>query len=222
MTEEAGHGITGQINGRTIRIGNTRWLNPGNLRITADTMAAQGMTVVVVETDRQIAGLIGVRDELRPESAETVRMLHDQGIETIMLTGDNDRTARAIAQEAGITDVRAEQLPKDKADAIAALVASRPTAMVGDGINDAPALAQADVGFAIGTGTDVAIESADVVLMSGDLRGVVNALEVSRRTMRNIRQNLFWAFGYNVALIPVAAGVRVRVRARVPAQVRAA
>lgn len=207
VVEDAGHGITGTVEGKLIRVGNTRWLDPADQRATAESMAAQGMTVVVVEADGTIAGLIGVRDELRPESAETVRLLQAQGIETIMLTGDNTRTAHAIANQAGITDVRAEQLPADKAAAIEALVKTRPTAMVGDGINDAPALVQADVGMAIGTGTDVAVESADIVLMRGDLNEVPAAIGLSRATIRNIKQNLFWAFVYNLAGIPLAAGV---------------
>lgn len=179
--------------------------DPGNARTTADTMAAQGMTVVVVETDGQIAGLIGVRDELRPESAETVRMLHDQGIQTIMLTGDNDRTARAIAQEAGITDVRAEQLPKDKADAIAALVASRPTAMIGDGINDAPALATATVGIAMGVkGSAAAIESADVAFTGHDLRLIPGALAHAKRGRRIMTTNIGLALAIIIVLFPLA------------------
>lgn len=205
VTEEAGHGITGHVDGRTIRVGNVRWLNPGGLGLTAETMAAQGMTVVVVEADGQIAGLIGVRDELRPESAETVRMLQDQGIETIMLTGDNERTAHAIALEAGITDVRAEQLPKDKADAISALVASRPTAMVGDGINDAPALATATVGIAMGLkGSAAAIESADVAFTGRDLRLIPGALAHARRGRRIMTANIGLALAIIVILFPLA------------------
>ncbi len=205
VTEEAGHGITGQVDGRTIRVGNARWLHPGELRGTADAMAAHGMTVVVVEMDGRVAGLIGVRDELRPESAETVRMLHDQGIETIMLTGDNDRTARAIAEEAGITDVRAEQLPKDKADAIAALAASRPTAMVGDGINDAPALATATVGIAMGVkGSAAAIESADVAFTGHDLRLIPGALAHARRGRRIMTANIVLALAIIIVLFPLA------------------
>lgn len=205
VTEEAGHGITGHVDGRTIRVGNVRWLNPRGLGLTAETMAAQGMTVVVVEADGQIAGLIGVRDELRPESAETVRMLQDQGIETIMLTGDNERTAHAIALEAGITDVRAEQLPKDKADAISALVASRPTAMVGDGINDAPALATATVGIAMGLkGSAAAIESADVAFTGRDLRLIPGALAHARRGRRIMTANIGLALAIIVILFPLA------------------
>jgi len=205
VTEQAGHGMTGRVDDRTIRVGNARWLDPGDLRASADTMAARGMTVVVVEVDGRIAGLIGVRDELRPESAATVQMLHDQGIETIMLTGDNDRTARAIAQEAGIRDVRAEQLPKDKADAIAALVASRPTAMVGDGINDAPALATATVGIAMGVkGSAAAIESADVAFTGHDLRLIPGALAHARRGRRIMTANVGLALAIIVVLFPLA------------------
>lgn len=205
VTEEAGHGIIGQADGRTIRVGNARWLDPGVLRTTADDMATHGMTVVVVESDGEIAGLIGVRDELRPESAETVRMLHDQGIGTIMLTGDNERAARAIAQQAGISDVRAEQLPKDKADAIAALVASRPTAMVGDGINDAPALATATVGIAMGVkGSAAAIESADVAFTGHDLRLIPGALAHARRGRRIMTANIALALAIIIVLFPLA------------------
>jgi len=160
VIEEAGRGMAGRVDGRAVRAGNARWHDHAALRDAAEEMASKGMTVVVVEAEGQIAGLIGVRDELRAESAETVRMLQAQGIETVMLTGDNARTAYAIAGEAGITDVRAEQLPADKAAAIEALVMTRPTAMVGDGINDAPALAIATVGIAMGVkGSAAAIES---------------------------------------------------------------
>ncbi len=205
VVEDAGHGITGSIGGRIVRVGNARWLNPGGLAVTAESMTAQGMTVVVVEADGQVAGLIGVRDELRPESAETVRMLHAQGIETIMLTGDNERTARALAQEAGITDVRAEQLPKDKADAIAVLVTSRPTAMVGDGINDAPALATATVGIAMGVnGSAAAIESADVAFTGHDLRLIPSALAHAKRGRRIMTANIVLALAIIIVLFPLA------------------
>lgn len=205
VVEDAGHGITGRVDGRAVRAGNTRWLNPGELTATAESMAAQGMTVVVIEADGRVAGLIGVRDELRPESAETVRMLHAQSIETIMLTGDNDRTARAIAEEAGITDVRAEQLPKDKADAIAALMTRRPTAMVGDGINDAPALATATVGIAMGAkGSAAAIESADVAFTGHDLRLIPSALAHAKRGRRIMAVNIALALAIIVVLFPLA------------------
>ncbi|MDO9063385.1 MAG: cation-translocating P-type ATPase [Microbacterium sp.] len=205
VRENAGHGITGQVGGRTVRVGNARWLNAREHNETADYMAGQGMTVVVVEADGEIAGLIGVRDELRPESAETVQMLHAQGIDTVMLTGDNARTAHAIAREAGISDVRAEQLPKDKADAITALVAIRPTAMVGDGINDAPALATATVGIAMGVkGSAAAIESADVAFTGHDLRLIPAALAHARRGRRIMTANIALALAIIIVLFPLA------------------
>lgn len=205
VREEAGQGVTGQVGGRAVRVGNARWLNAREHNETADYMAGQGMTVVVVEADGEIAGLIGVRDELRPESAETVQMLHAQGIDTVMLTGDNDRTARAIAREAGISDVRAEQLPKDKADAITALVATRPTAMVGDGINDAPALATATVGIAMGVrGSAAAIESADVAFTGHDLRLIPAALAHARRGRRIMTANIALALAIIIVLFPLA------------------
>ncbi len=205
VLENAGHGITGQVGGRTVRVGNARWLTAREHNETADYMAGQGMTVVVVEADGEIAGLIGVRDELRPESAETVQMLHAQGIDTVMLTGDNARTAHAIAREAGISDVRAEQLPKDKADAITALVATRPTAMVGDGINDAPALATATVGIAMGVkGSAAAIESADVAFTGHDLRLIPAALAHARRGRRIMTANIALALAIIIVLFPLA------------------
>ncbi|WP_374316061.1 heavy metal translocating P-type ATPase [Microbacterium sp.] len=205
VVEDAGHGITGIVDGRRIRVGNIRWLDPGAQRATAESMAAQGMTVVVVEADGQIAGLIGVRDELRPESADTVRMLHAQGIRTVMLTGDNDRTARAIAAQAGIDDVRAEQLPADKAAAIDTLVKLSPTAMVGDGINDAPALATATVGIAMGLkGSAAAIESADVAFTGHDLRLIPGALTHARRGRRIMTANIGLALAIIVVLFPLA------------------
>lgn len=205
VVEDAGHGITGQVGGRTVRVGNVRWLDTGNLAGYAKTMAAQGVTVVVVESDGQVVGLIGVRDELRPEAAEMVSMLHSQGIETIMLTGDNAITARAIAREAGITDVRAEQLPKDKADAISTLVASRATAMVGDGINDAPALATATVGIAMGLhGSAAAVESADIAFTGHDLRLIPQALAHARRGKRIMTANIALALAIIIVLFPLA------------------
>ena len=151
--------------------------------------------------------MIAVADPIKDTTPEAIRALHDLGLKVAMITGDNQATADAVARMLGIDEVVGEVLPDGKVDAINRLRAGgRKVAFVGDGINDAPALAEADVGLAIGTGTDVAIESADVVLMSGDLRGVVNAIALSKATIQNIRQNLFWAFGYNAALIPVAAG----------------
>jgi P-type E1-E2 ATPase len=156
--------------------------------------------------DGQLAAIFGVADPIKPGTPAALAALKARGLRVAMITGDNKATAGKIAAELGITEIVAEVLPAGKVDALKALRAHGPLAFVGDGINDAPALAAADVGIAIGTGTDVAIETADVVLMSGDLGAVVSAFTISHATMRNIRQNLFWAFGYNVLLIPVAAG----------------
>ncbi|WGP04992.1 cation-translocating P-type ATPase [Bacillus subtilis] len=205
VNEEAGHGLTGLVEGRLIRVGSPRWLDPAGLRADADELAEAGMTVVVVEADGQVAGLIGVRDELRPEAAETVRLLHDQGIDTAMLTGDDSRTARALAREAGIDDVRAEQLPADKAAAITELTASGPTAMVGDGINDAPALATASMGIAMGaTGSAAAVESADIAFTGHDLRLIPAALAHARRGRRIMTANIALALAIIVVLFPLA------------------
>ncbi len=173
-----------------------------------EALADQGRTPVLVAIDGVPAMVLGVSDPVRETSRAAVDMLHARGLSVVMVSGDTTRAAQAIAAELGIERVEAEVLPKGKAKIVAALRAEfGEIAFVGDGINDAPALASADVGIAVGTGTDVAIEAADVVLMGADPRGVITALDLSAKTMRNIRQNLFWAFAYNVALIPVAAGV---------------
>jgi Cu+-exporting ATPase len=166
----------------------------------------EGKTVMLVAVDGQLAGLIAVADTVKETSAQAIRQLKDLGIEVWMVTGDNERTAKAIAAQVGIDHIRAEVLPEDKAKVVKRLQDEGKTvAMVGDGINDAPALAAADIGMAVGTGTDVAIEAADVTLMGGDLRTIPAAIRLSRFTMRNIKQNLFWAFFYNSIGIPVAA-----------------
>jgi P-type Cu+ transporter len=208
-----GFGVAGRVGGRSVQVGAGRHLqrlgiDPGRLAGAVARLSDEGKTAVYVAIDGRAAGVIAVADALKPSSAEAVAALHALGKRVAMITGDDARTARAIAAKLGIDDVLAEVLPDGKAEAVRGLqAAGDKVAFVGDGINDAPALAQADVGLAIGTGTDVAIESADVVLMSGDLRNVPNAIALSRATLANIRQNLFWAFAYNTLLIPVAAGV---------------
>jgi Cu+-exporting ATPase len=175
---------------------------------TISTLRSEGNTVMAAAVDDRIAGLIAVSDSAREEAADVIRTLKKMGIQPVMLTGDNPETAKAVAWHLGIEDVESEARPEDKADRIQRLRSGRRlVGMVGDGINDAPALARADVGFAIGTGTDVAIETGDIILASGNLNGIPKAIRLSRDTMRTIRQNLFWAFGYNILLIPVAAGI---------------
>ena len=213
FTSITGYGVRAQVAGRDVLIGADRLMTREGIDTSAlvaaeRRLAEQGRTALFAAIDGRVAAVIAVADPVKPASAAAIRALHDLGLKVAMITGDKRETADAIARETGIDHVIAGVLPDGKVAALDELRgAGQHIAFVGDGINDAPALAHADVGIAIGTGTDVAIESADVVLMSGDLRGVVNAFAVSTRTMRNIRQNLFWAFGYNVALIPVAAGV---------------
>ncbi|TMM54180.1 heavy metal translocating P-type ATPase [Sulfitobacter sabulilitoris] len=208
-----GYGVIATVDGRQVLVGADRLMTRegidlGDLAPTAAAFGTQGKTPLFAAIDGRLAAVIAVADPIKPGTPQAIAALHDLGLKVAMITGDNRATAEAIARELGIDTVRAEVLPDGKVDVIARLKEGGVrVAFVGDGINDAPALASADVGIAIGTGTDVAIEAADVVLMSGDLRGVVNALHVSKATMRNIRQNLFWAFGYNALLIPVAAGV---------------
>ena len=208
-----GQGIEAQVNGTGVLLGTPalmaqRGLDLNGLEEEGAHLAAQGKTPMFVATDGQVGGIIAVADTLRPESREAVTSLKGMGIDVVMLTGDNRHTASAIAAELGIDRVLAEVLPEDKVNQIKSLQQDgQVVAMVGDGINDAPALAQADIGIAIGTGTDVAMEAADITLMRGDVRSVSAAIRLSKATMRTIKQNLFWAFAYNVALIPVAAGV---------------
>ena len=208
-----GAGVTATVEGVRVVIGNRvlmadQGLSTDEMDQVAADLAARGSTPVFVGLDGAAEGVIGVEDALKPESAAAIAALRDRDIEVVMLTGDNARTAGAVASAVGIDSVIAEVLPSDKAEKVQEIMAEGKTvAMVGDGINDAPALAQADIGIAIGTGTDVAIEAADITLVGDDLLGVPAAIDLSRATMRVIRQNLFWAFAYNVALIPIAAGV---------------
>lgn len=208
-----GDGVTAVVSGNVIRVGRPDWFASQGIDISAlqdriDKLQEEGKTVVAVCSDMQPCGLIAVADTLKPESGAAIQRLHEAGLSVMMVTGDNEKTARAIADSIGIDEVLAEVRPEEKAAKVKQVQADkRKVGMVGDGINDAPALAQADVGFAIGTGTDVAIETGEVILSSGSLLGVARALEISRTTMRTVRQNLFWAFCYNIILIPIAAGV---------------
>ena len=207
-----GKGVVGTVDGRSVAIGNAALLADLGAQVTtaerADALRANGETVMFVAVDGVYAGLIGVADRIKATTVEAIKALHDEGLRIVMLTGDNRVTAEAVARSVGIDTVEAEVLPEQKAAVIKRLQAEgRQVAMAGDGINDAPALAQAQVGIAMGTGTDVAMESAGITLVQGDLRGLVRARRLSRATMRNIRQNLFFAFIYNVLGVPVAAGV---------------
>jgi Cu+-exporting ATPase len=211
-----GKGVRGFVDARHVAIGNLRHLEelgiePRSsevLRDRADALRREGQTVMFVAVDGKPAGLVGVADPIKPTSVEAVQALHREGITVVMLTGDNRTTAEAVARAVGIDRVEADVLPDQKAVVITRLQAKGDrVAMAGDGINDAPALAAADVGVAMGTGTDVAMESAGVTLVKGDLRGIVRARRLSRLTMSNIRQNLFFAFIYNALGVPVAAGV---------------
>jgi Cu+-exporting ATPase len=209
----AGHGIEATVNSKRVLLGNVRLMEERRIPLNgfaekAKSLSGQGKTPMFLAIDGRCAGIIAVADTLKENSKEAVEILHRMGLEVVMLTGDNERTAKAIAQQIGIDRVLAEVLPETKAEEIRKLQAEgKKVGMVGDGINDAPALAQANVGIAIGTGTDVAMEASDITLIGGDLRGVVTAIALSKATIRNIKQNLFWAFAYNAILIPVAAGV---------------
>jgi P-type Cu+ transporter len=209
----AGRGITGLVGGRQAALGNSQLLAEqgiaaGDFGEAADALRREGNTVVWIAAERRVAGLIAVADPIKASSAEAIAQLHKEGLHIVMVTGDNRVTAEAVAKKLGIDEIEAEVLPERKADVVKKLqAAGRIVAVAGDGINDAPALAQAQVGIAMGTGTDIAMESASVTLVQGDLRGIVRARSLSRATMRNIRQNLFFAFLYNALGIPLAAGV---------------
>jgi len=208
-----GKGVTGTVEGNAVALGNLKLfeelkIDAGELPARAEALRADGQTVMLLAIDGKAAGMIGVADPVKASTPEAIRALHEEGVQVIMLTGDNRITAQAVAKKLGIDRIEAEVLPEQKASIVKQLQAQgRIVAMAGDGVNDAPALAQAQVGIAMGTGTDVAMESAGVTLIKGDLIGIVRAVRLSRATMRNIRQNLFFAFIYNVLGIPIAAGV---------------
>jgi Cu+-exporting ATPase len=209
----AGKGVLGRVAEREVALGNQRLLealrvDPGELLERAERLRAGGATVMFVAIDRKAAGLIGVADPIRPTTPGALEALRAAGLRIVMLTGDNRTTARVVAGTLGIDEIHAEVLPEQKKEVIEGLqAAGRIVAMAGDGINDAPALARADVGVALGTGADVAVESAGITLVKGDLSGLVRARRLSEATMRNIRQNLFFAFVYNALGVPIAAGV---------------
>ena len=209
----AGQGVSGKINGQPLHIGNLHYMqvhgiNTEILQDSARSMAGEAQTLMYVAQDKNLVGLMALADPVKPDSAAAIQRLHDIGLNVVMLTGDNHVTAQAVARQVGIDEVIAEVQPQDKGRKVTELQShNHVVAMVGDGINDAPALAQADVGFAIGSGTDIAIESADITLMRGTIHGVADAIAISRATVRNIKQNLFGAFVYNTLGIPVAAGI---------------
>jgi Cu+-exporting ATPase len=206
-------GVTGKVDGRVVALGNRALIKELGIKVDefiveAESMRSEGQTVMFVAVDGTVAGLLGVADPIKETTHEAVRRLHSEGIHIVMLTGDSRTTAEAVANKLGIDEVVAEVLPDEKAAVVKRLQQEgRVVAMAGDGVNDAPALTQAHVGIAMGTGTDVAMESAGVTLVRGDLRGIVRARRLSRVTMGNIKQNLFFAFIYNTLGVPVAAGV---------------
>ena len=208
-----GRGVVGVVDGVAVAVGNGRLMREWSIDTTAldgdvERLTEEAKTVSFVAIDGRLAGLVAIADPVRPTSRRAIESLRRMGLEVVLLTGDNERVARAVARSTGIDRVVAGVLPDGKVDEIKRLQSTRRNvAMVGDGVNDAPALAQADVGIAIGSGTDVAVEASDVTLMRGDLDGVAQAISLSRRTMRTIKQNLFWAFIYNVVGIPIAAGL---------------
>jgi len=208
-----GRGITGTVDGHQVLVGNSKLFEKRSISIEpllapVSDLRSQGQTVMFVSIDGRAAGLIGVSDLLKASTAEAIQMLHQEKLRVVMITGDNRQTAEAVARQLGIDQIQADVLPDQKSDAVKKLQAEgRVVAMAGDGVNDAPALAQAQVGIAMGTGTDVAMESAGVTLVKGDLRGIVRAIRLSRATMRNIRQNLLFAFLYNILGVPIAAGL---------------
>jgi Cu+-exporting ATPase len=208
-----GKGVRGMIDGRSIAIGNRALMDElkietGSLHEEAERLRADGQTVMFVIINGGASGLITVADPIKASTPEAIQALHAEGLSIVMVTGDNRRTAEAVAEKLNVDRVIADVLPEEKVEVVKRLQAEGHTiAMAGDGINDAPSLAQADVGIAMGTGTDVAMESADVTLVKGDLRGILRARRLSHVTMRNIKQNLFWAFIYNVLGVPIAAGV---------------
>jgi Cu+-exporting ATPase len=213
FASSTGKGVTGEVNGRQVMLGNRALFTEsgvelGDLAQRAEALRREGQTVMFVAVDGQPTGLLGVADPIKPSTPEAIRALRADGVQIVMLTGDSRTTAEAVARTLGIEQVEAEVLPEQKGDVVRHLQSQgHVVAMAGDGINDAPALAQAHVGIAMGTGTDVAMESAGVTLVQGDLRGIVRARRLSRGTMRNIRQNLFFAFVYNAIGVPIAAGV---------------
>ncbi len=207
----SGQGVKATVKNLDVKIGNLLMMQESGIDIRTmenelETLQLQAKTVVMVAVDKKLAGLIAVADAIKEGSKESISALKNMGLKVTMLTGDNKKTARAIAKEAGVDEILAEVLPEGKSEEIKKLQKNGDiVAMVGDGINDAPALAQADVGMAIGTGTDIAMAAAPITLISGNLKGVQRAITLSRKTLQTIRQNLFWAFFYNVILIPVAA-----------------